>query len=92
MKNLAIVSTVIIVFSFTTFAESYYYVGKTITPANNSVSKSLPASPVRDSCTCSCGKDCAGTCTAHFSGCGLGDGFQCILDCCSGIPNDCLAN
>jgi hypothetical protein len=89
MKTLVIVFAASIVLGLTTFAEKNYYAEKMYTVTSNTVSKALPSSPARDPCTCSCGKDCAGTCTAHFEGCGLGDGLRCILDCCTGIPNDC---
>jgi len=89
MKNLLIVFAAIIVLTLTAFGEKSYSGGKMHTMASNAASTSLPATPAPYSCTCSCGKDCAGNCTAHFEGCGLFDGLRCILDCCTGIPNDC---
>lgn len=87
MKNLLIVFAAIIVLTLTASGEKSYSGGKMHTMASNAASKSLAA--IRDPCTCSCGKDCAGNCTAHVEGCGLFDGLRCILDCCTGIPNDC---
>jgi len=89
MKTLVIVFAAIIVLGLTTFAEKNYYGEKMYTMTSNTVSKALPSSPARDPCTCSCGKDCAGNCTAHVEGCGLIDGLICIIDCCTGIPKDC---
>ena len=88
MRNFVIVSTAIIVLGLTTFAGNYYG-GKMHTMPSNAVSEALPAIPARDPCTCSCGKDCAGNCTFHVTGCGVIDGILCILDCCTSIPKDC---
>jgi hypothetical protein len=85
MKNLMVVAAAIILLSLPTFAERPYDSGNTI--SNNGLSELLLISPTLFSCTCSCGKNCDGSCSASFEGCGLGDGFSCILNCCRAAPN-----
>jgi hypothetical protein len=87
MKKLVIVFATLMLPSFTISAEKAYYSGKVHTVTNIVLSESLPASPTPAPCTCSCGRNCDGSCTANFSGCGLGDGFRCLLDCCQAAPN-----
>jgi hypothetical protein len=38
-------------------------------------------------CTCSCGKDCEGTCHTHFENCDLVDVLPCVINCCRSAPN-----
>ena len=89
MRRLIIVFTTLVLLALTTFAENPNYTAKMPKTASVVLSESLPISPVPYSCACSCGKNCAGDCTTHFEGCGIGEGFRCILDCCSNTPNDC---
>jgi len=86
MKNLLIVFAAIIVLTLAAPTGKSYSGGKMRTISSHTASKSAPA---LYSCTCSCGKDCAGNCTSYFEGCGLGDGLMCVLGCCAGIPKDC---
>ena len=86
MRKVMIVFATIVLLTLTTFAEKPNYAAKMRAMASVALSESLPISPTPDSCTCSCGKDCDGSCTAHVEGCGLGDGIRCIIDCCSRAP------
>jgi hypothetical protein len=87
MKNSMIVFATLVLLSLPTFAERPYNGGKMHTMANIALIDPFPANPSPDPCTCSCGKNCDGSCTFHVSGCGLGDGFICMLDCCSAAPD-----
>jgi hypothetical protein len=88
-KKLVAVFAAIVLLSLTTSAERhYYYSGKTHTVVNDASSKSLPASPTPPSCTCSCGKNCDGSCVGSYAeGCGAFAGLDCILGCCAAAPN-----
>jgi hypothetical protein len=87
MKKLVVFFATIVLLSLTTSAENHYYGVKMQAMTNVALSKSIPASPTPDPCTCSCGKNCNGSCTANVSGCGLVDGLRCIYDCCQQAPN-----
>lgn len=89
MKRLIIVFATLVLLVLTTFAENPNYITKMPKTASLVLSESLPISPTPAECACSCGKNCAGQCTAHSEGCGIIDGFICIATCCSNIPNDC---
>ena len=89
MRRLIIVFATLVLLALTTFAENPNYTVKMSKAASSVLSKSSPISPAPYECGCSCGKNCAGQCTAHFEGCSLGEGLRCILDCCAKIPNDC---
>ena len=38
------------------------------------------------SCTCSCGKNCDGSCASHYVGCNASEAMDCIANCCDSAP------
>lgn len=87
MKILLILFATIVLLGLTTSANNYYYGAKKATMAKITSSEAAPVNPSLAPCTCSCGKNRNGSCTAHVANCGLVDGIQCIYDCCQRAPN-----
>ena len=87
MKNSMIVFATLVLLSLPTFAERPYNGEKMNTMANNALIDPFPANPSPNPCTCSCGKNCDGSCSTHFEGCSLGETISCIVNCCAAAPN-----
>jgi len=87
MKVLMILFATIVLLGLTTSANNHYYGAKKAALAKITSSETAPVTLTLDPCTCSCGKNCNGSCTANVSNCGLADGIRCIYDCCQRAPN-----
>lgn len=86
MKKIVIAFFTVALLGLTTSAQRQFLSDHMRTTAG-SVSKSLSVGLIPFSCTCSCGKNCDGSCLGHYAGCSAYDGISCVIDCCDAAPN-----
>src|ERR1700686_265063 len=86
MKNVVMAFLTVALLGLTTVAQKQFGSGNLYTSANSAVNKPLTAR-LPPSCTCSCGKNCDGSSSVHYSGCSFEDGLNCVFDCCDAAPD-----
>jgi hypothetical protein len=91
MKNFIIAFIATALFLLTTIAHPEPSRAQTKKLANNAKSESTSGRTILSSCTCSCGKECNGSCIGSYTGCTPSEGLACLADCCESAPNqqDC---
>jgi len=87
MKTLLIALVIVVSFGLTTMAQKQVPSRNASTIAFVVSSESIPVRLSPFSCTCSCGKNCSGACSGHYSNCNALEALDCIAGCCADTPD-----